>query len=284
MSGAAVTGARVEIVGSGEMAEALATLVHAAGASVVGGDADLELWVTPVSELRALVRARAPGPSARVVLATRGLEPGTGLRPSEIVLAESAALRIGAIGGPLLPGELRRRSPCAAVVASPYREVTTIAAGALRSPLCRVYASSDLVGVELAAALVDVFAVALGAARGLGLGSGAEALLVARAAVEGARLAGRIGGDPRTFSGLSGVGDLVACAASPDHPGHRKGLALARGEAAAEVVAMCDALLSHAPSLPIVSGVRRVARGEVRVAEALNVLMASAHVGEWDDA
>ncbi len=273
----------VALVGSGEMVEALATLVGASGAQRVEQGADVELWVTPIQELRALVRSRAPGPADRIVLATRGLEPGTGLRPTEIVLAESACLRVGVVGGPLLPGELRRRSPCAAVVASAFHEVGSIASRALRSPLCRVYATTDLAGVELASALVDIFAVALGAARGLGLGTGAEALLVARAAVEGARLAGRTGGDARTFSGLAGVGDLVACAASPDHPGHRRGLALARGEPAPEVVALCDALLGRAPKLPIVSGVRRVARGEVRVADALDVLMSSAHVGEWDD-
>lgn len=271
---------RVTVVGTGDVAVALTTLVAAAGATMVDQDADVELWVAPIAALRALVRNRAPGPGTRIVLATRGLESGTGLRPSEIVLQESAVLRIGALGGPAL----RTDSPCAAVVASPFREVTTVATAALRSPLCRVYTSTDLVGVELAAALVDVFAVALGAARGLGLGGAAEALIVARAAVEGGRLAERIGGDARTFSGLAGVGDLVACAASPDHVGHRRGLALARSEPQPEVADLCSALLGHAPNLPIVGAVRRVAQGEVRASEALNLLMASAHAGEWDDA
>ncbi len=271
---------RVTVVGGGEGAATLAALVKAAGAEVVDAEADVELWVAPIGALRALARERAPGPGARIVLATRGLESGTGLRPSQIVLEETAALRIGALGGPAL----RTDAPCAAVVASPFQEVTAVATGALRSPRCRVYASPDLVGVELAAALVDVFAVALGAAKGLGLGGAAEALLVARAAVEGGRLAGRIGGDARTFSGLAGVGELVACAASPDHPGLRRGLALARGEPQPEVAELCAALLSHAPSLPIVGAVRRVAQGEVRPDEALNLLMASAHAGEWDDA
>lgn len=273
----------VRLVGGGELFDALGLLVERAGATRVDGPADVEFWAVPLGELRATVRARAPGPHDRVILATRGLEPATGRRPSEIFAEESACLRLGALGGPLLPGELRRQSPCAAVVASPYREVGALGTAVLRSPLCRAYATTDLVGVELASALVDVFAVAVGAARGLGLGTGAEALLVARAAVEGARLAAKIGGDARTFSGLAGVGDLVACAASADHPGHRAGLALARGERLPEVAAMCDALLGQA-RLPIVGVLRRVARGEARAAEALDVLMSSAHVGEWDDA
>ncbi|MSQ01130.1 MAG: hypothetical protein EXR71_04435 [Myxococcales bacterium] len=274
---------RVRLIGDGEMRDALALCVRSAGAVQVESDADLELWVVPIGALRALVRERRPGPADRVILSSRGLEPGTGLRASEVLLSESACLRVGALGGPLLPHELRRLSPCATVVASRYREVTRMGAAALRSSLCRAYATADLAGVELASALVEVFTVALGAARGLGLGSGAEALLVARAAVEGARLAAQVGGDPRTFSGLAGVGDLVAGAASPDHPGHRAGLALCRGERLPEVATMCDALLALAPGLPIVTGVRRVARGEVRAADALESLMASAHVGEWDD-
>ena len=266
------------VVGIGEMADTLRILCAEGG----GGEA-LEFWAVPPASLRDTVRDRAPGPELRIVVATRGLEPGTGARPSQVFEQESACLRIGAIAGPLLPSEIARRSPCAALVASPYREVTQAGAKALRSPLLRTYESNDLVGAELAGALVDVFAVALGAARGLGLGIGAEALLVARAAVEGARLAAKIGGDPRTFSGLAGVGDLVACSASDQHPGHRRGLALSRGETAVEIVAMCDALLSHAPRLPIVSGVRLVASGNAGAADVLARLMSSAHAGEWDD-
>lgn len=273
----------VRLVGAGDLHEAVALLVARSGAAPVEGPADLEIWAVTSASLRSVVRERAPGPGDHVLLATRGLEPGTGKRPSEVFLEESACLRVGVLAGPLLVAELRRQSPCATIVASQFHEVTARGARALRSPLCRAYATTDLVGVELASALVDVFAIAVGAARGLGLGTGAEALLVARAAVEGARLAARIGGDARTFSGLAGVGDLVACAASVEHPGHRAGLALARGEPLPEAVAMCDALLGQA-RLPIVGVVRRVAAGEARAAAALDVLMQSAHVGEWDDA
>ncbi len=271
---------KAEIVGQGELSKTLATLVKAAGVDARG----LQVWCVPVAELRDTVRARLPGPGDRILLATRGLEPGTALRPSQVIMEESACLRVAALAGPVLPTEIARKSPCAAVVASPHAELRALGAAVLRSPLCRVYESADLAGVELAGALVDVFAVALGAARGLGLGAGAEALLVARAAVEGARLAGKIGGDPRTFSGLAGVGDLVACAASADHPGHRRGLSLARGEASPEVVSMCAPLLRHGGHLPIVSGVRAVAAGEAKGAEMLAKLMSSAHAGEWDDA
>lgn len=271
-----------ELVGRGDLADALAAMVAAAPPH---DDADpLEIWCVPMHTLRATVRDRRPGPAHRVLLATRGLEPETALRASQVVQAESACLRLAALAGPVLPAEIARKSPCAAVVGSPHRALRVSAARALRSPLCRVYETDDLAGVELAGALVDVFAVALGAARGLGLGAGAEALLVARAAVEGARLAAKVGGDPRTFSGLAGVGDLVACAASNDHPGHRRGLALARGEVLPEVVATCAPLLVQGGRLPIVHGVQAVAAGRLRAKDALEHLMQSAHAGEWDDA
>jgi glycerol-3-phosphate dehydrogenase (NAD(P)+) len=276
----------VELVGGGEMADALRVLVREGGGEVrppSASSADIEFWTVPPAELRAALRERRPGPEVHLVVASRGLEPATGLRPSQLIEEECACLRIGALAGPILPAEIARGSPCAAVIASRYVQLGELAASVLRSPLLRLYQSADLAGTELAGALVEVFAIALGAARGLGLGAGAEALLVARAAVEGARLASRIGADPRTFSGLAGVGDLVACSSSADHPGHRRGLALARGEQAAQVVAMCDALLGNAAGLPIVSGVRAVAAGKASAGEVLSRLMASAHAGEWDE-
>ena len=137
----------VRLVGEGEMVEALALCLRSAGATQVEADADLELWVVPIGALRSLVRERRPGPADRVILWSRGLEPGTGLRGSEVLLSESACLRVGALGGPLLPHELRRQSPCATVVASPYREVTRLGTAVLRSSLCRAYATADLAGV-----------------------------------------------------------------------------------------------------------------------------------------
>lgn len=261
---------RVSVEGGGEMGEALARVAKAAGSQVVDGlDADIVLLTVPAAEVRPCVRKLAPGPSARVIVATRGLEPGTGKRLSQVVEEESACLRVGAIAGPILPAELRRKSPCAAVVASPFEETCRAASTALHSPLCRVYTSSDLAGVEVAGALVEVLAMALGAARGLGLGVGAQAMLVSRGVAEGMR----IGGDARTFAGLAGVGDLVAAAALPDHPGHVRGLALARGERDADAVALCDALLRRSQDLPITGAVRRLAAGEVRAAEVIADLM-----------
>lgn len=273
---------RLNILGEGDRAEALRLLADAAGTTVTTEPADFVVLDWTAAELRERVRAAAYGPNVRVLIATRGLEPQTGLRLSEVVAQECAALRVGTLAGPVLPSEVRRRSPGAAVIASPYDEVGELGGRAFRSPLCRVYTSHDLAGTELAEALVEVLAVALGVAHGLGLGVGAQALLVARGIVEGARLARREGGDVRTFAGLAGVGDLVACAGSQDHPGQRIGLALARGELHPEIVAKAGALLSREPVLPITAAVQGLAEGRLKPRDALEALMARDHDEEWD--
>ncbi|MFZ5480415.1 MAG: hypothetical protein ACOZNI_26870 [Myxococcota bacterium] len=291
---------RVGIVGTGELADALATLCRAAQAEIVVGprgaehwtvqpdlaalvaESDLTLLVVPGRELRLTVKAMAPGPAARVVVATRGLEPGTGRRFSEIVREESACLRVGVLAGPILPGEVRRGSPCAAVVASAFDEVAKLAMQALTSPMCRVYPSHDVAGVETAGALVEVLAIAFGVARGLGLGVGAQAMIVTRGIAEGARLASRQEGDARTFAGLAGVGELVVSANLPDHPAHLRGLALARGVKDPDAVLLCDALLARERDMPITAAVRALAMGEAKASKVLAGLMAREFREEFD--
>ncbi len=283
------------IVGTGELVEALARLAVAAHNTVVLGGArapegfaedllpgladrcDLVLLAGPPAAVRDRVRALAPGPGARVIVATRGLEPVSAKRLTEVVLEESACLRVGALAGPILPAEVRRNSPVAAVIASAFVEVTRLGSDALHSPACRIYTSDDLPGVELAGALVDVMAMALGAARGLGFGVAAQALIVTRAIAEGARLSAKGGGDPRTFAGLAGVGELVACAALPDHPGHVRGLALARGETDSGAAALCTALLGREPDMPITEAIGLLAAGKARAPEAIAGLMQRDH-------
>lgn len=286
--------ARVGLAADREAAEMLAALARAAGSEVVAaadvpglavpdgvegrpglaGTVDVVFVARPPGEVRATLRALGLSPSDRVVLLARGFEPGTGLRLSRLVEAESACLRVGVLAGPLLPGEVRRRSPSAVVCASPFHELGEIVSRALHSPLCRVYPSDDLLGVELAGALAEVVAVALGAARGLGHGVGTQALVITRGIAEGSRLGARHGADPRSFAGLAFAGELVACMGLADHPAVHRGLALARGETDPELAEVCGRLLAVSRDLPITGAVQRVARGEVKAADALAALVA----------
>ncbi len=272
------------VAGQGELAETLVYLAERAGnnavllpmevegAPLAVAHSDLLLLASAPEQLRPLVRALRPGPGSVVVVAIRGLDPETGRRLSEIVPLESGCLRVGVLGGPLLPAELRRGSPGAAVVASAFEEVNQRTVKALHTPLFRVYPSRDLADVELAGALVLVLSTALGVARGMGLGVGTQAVLVTRGIAEGARLARRTGGDPSTFSGLAGVGELVAASSMPDHPGLARGLALAAGGEDLPLAALCDALLERERDLPITAGIRQLARRKISAAQLLHGL------------
>jgi glycerol-3-phosphate dehydrogenase (NAD(P)+) len=276
---------KVALHGSGPSADALRDLAEAAGSTVLApgeiARPDLDLVATSAAEVRGIAASGVLGPGSRVILACRGLEPGTHLRLSEVIAQECSAHRVGALAGPRVPRDILAGRPGAAVVASPFAEVGAAGSAALRSPRCRVYTSTDLAGTELAGAAVAVLEVAVSVARALGLGAGVEALVVARGIVEGTRLCTRAGGLARTFAGLAGAGDLVACVASDEHPAHAVSRALVAGTADAPLAALCDALLARERDLPIVSAVRVLAAAEATPAEVMRGLMTRGHGDEW---
>lgn len=288
----------VGILGSGAWGRALATLCAEAGhqprlgyrgkppggfpgspnLAALAAESDLVVVAVPPANVREVVRAAKPGPACRVVVATRGLEPDTGNWLSEVVKQESAALRVGALAGPALASEIVKRRPSALVVASEFEEVCTRAQAALHSPLCRVYTSRDLRGVELAGALVQVLSGVIGVADGLDLGVGVRGVVVSRGLAEGARLGAALGANPATLAGLSGVGDLMSCASHPDSPTYSTGLRLGRGsKAETELSRLADGLVAlgkkHGVNLPLTEAVSLIASGKVSARLALDALM-----------
>ena len=151
---------------------------------------------------------------------------------------------------------------------------------ALHSPICRVYSSPDLVGVELAGAMVSVLSVAVGIADGLRLGVGVQGVIVTRGLAEARRLGRALGADDGTFAGLAGVGDLVACGNHPEHPGYIVGRALARTESsehATRVTSEAGALLAlgsrHGVELPLTQAIAAIASGRLEARLAIDMLM-----------
>lgn len=131
-------------------------------------------------------------------------------RVSTVLERETAALRIGVLAGPALPSDLVEHRFASMVVASRFDEVTAEARRLLGgSEMLRLYRASDLVGVELAAALTGAYTLALGMADALGLGPGPRAVMVTRVVAEATRLVEAAGGSARTFSGLAGLGNLL---------------------------------------------------------------------------
>jgi glycerol-3-phosphate dehydrogenase (NAD(P)+) len=131
-------------------------------------------------------------------------------RCSEVVAQATPALRLGALAGPALPADLASGQFASMVVASRFDEVVGEARRLLNAPpVLRVYGSNDLIGVELAAALAGAYTVAFGIADTMGIGIGPRAVLVTRALAEASRLVAAAGGDPRSVSGLAGLGNLM---------------------------------------------------------------------------
>jgi glycerol-3-phosphate dehydrogenase (NAD(P)+) len=178
------------------------------------------------------------GAAAPLVWLCKGFEEGTGALPHQIAAgALGDRARYGALSGPSFAEEVARGLPCALTLASRDAAFAREAAALLHGGRMRVYYSSDLVGVEIGGAVKNVMAIAAGISDGLGLGLNARAALITRGLAEIARLGIALGGQPETFMGLAGAGDLILTATGELSRNRRVGLELARGRSLKEVVA-----------------------------------------------
>lgn len=193
--------------------------------------ADGVVLAIPAQALRATLESWPALPELPVLSLTKGIERGTDARISEVIAEAGRAnpALIGVLSGPNLSAEIAGRQPCASVVAAPSQELAETFAAWCRAPYLRAYTSTDVIGVEIAGAVKNVIAIAVGAASGLGHGHNTTASLITRGLAEITRLGVALGGRGETFAGLAGMGDLVATCASPLSRNHRLGLALGQG-------------------------------------------------------
>lgn len=299
---------RVGILGGGQWGQALGRLVIAAGNEPliaykekmnkpphmlpstndppkVSEECELLLVATSAGEVRNAIRLAKPGPRNRVVVAGRGLEPGSGAWLTDVVKAESPALRVGALAGPAPVAEILNGGLCAGVVASRFDEVRTLVVEALHSSRYRVYESTDLTGVQLAGAMMPILSCLLGLSSVLGgAGVGIHAMVLTRGLAEATRLGRALGADPTTFIGLAGVGDLVAAQGRPEHPHFQAGLQLAKSNQNAAIpIEAARALLTCANlyrvDLPLTETLVSIWDGEDPL-DAVRRLMERAPVAE----
>lgn len=212
-------------------------LAHAAGGLVV--------VATPMSALRAMLRAVAPGQA--VLWLCKGLETGTGALGHEIAAEERPDIPSGVLSGPSFALEVARGQPTALVAASADAALVDLAVAAFHGPALRVYRSNDPVGVEVGGAVKNVLAIATGILDGLagqggnqprGMpGLNARAALITRGLAEMTRFGVALGAQPATFMGLSGLGDLVLTATGALSRNRQVGLLLAQGQALPDVLA-----------------------------------------------
>lgn len=178
--------------------------------------------------------------SAIIVNAAKGIEEETLKRPSEVVsdlIPDALPDRYAALSGPSHAEEVSRGIPTSVVAASPSLETAKIVQELFFTPTFRVYASQDLVGVELGAALKNIIAIATGIADGLGFGDNTKGALLTRGLAEMTRLGVKLGGQPRTFAGLSGMGDLITTCMSRHSRNRYVGEQIGRGKRLEEVLA-----------------------------------------------
>ena len=253
--------------------------------------ADIVAIAVPAQKARAIVSELAPliPANAVVVSLMKGVETGTHLRMSDLLTQVTGigAERVAVVSGPNLAREIAARQPTATVVASAELEAAERVAAATASGYFRPYTNTDVVGVELCGAYKNVIAVGVGVSDGLGFGYNTTATVITRGLTEIARLGLVLGARPETFSGLAGMGDLIATCASPLSRNHMLGKRIGAGSTLADAVASSDGTAEGVATawsikelaaelgvdVPICDAVVTMLAGEVAPEEVLNLLL-----------
>jgi glycerol-3-phosphate dehydrogenase (NAD(P)+) len=252
--------------------------------------ADVVVMGVPSHGFRSILEQMAPlvGVEVPVISLTKGVEQGTLKRMTELIGEALPANPTGVLTGPNLAREVVAGQPAASVIALDDAEVAGRLQPLFATPTFRVYTNVDVTGAEVAGALKNVMAIAAGMADGMGLGDNAKAALITRGLAELTRLGVALGGLPLTFSGLAGVGDLVATCMSRQSRNRHVGEQLGKGRTLDEVVsemnmvaegiktsrAVVDLAAECNVEMPIAEQVVAVIEDGVRPADALLSLMA----------
>jgi glycerol-3-phosphate dehydrogenase (NAD(P)+) len=203
--------------------------------------ADFVVLAVPSQSLRENLASvtSALGRSTVLVSLMKGVELGTTKRMSEVVceVADVPATQVAVVTGPNLAKEIAAGQPAATVVACSDGDTAERLQAACMTGYFRPYTNADVVGCELGGAVKNVIALATGMAEGMGFGDNTKASLITRGLAETARLGAALGADPLTFSGLAGLGDLVATCTSPLSRNRTFGERLGRGETLEDILA-----------------------------------------------
>jgi glycerol-3-phosphate dehydrogenase (NAD(P)+) len=251
--------------------------------------AELVVAAIPCQHIRGVWQQVGPHvpPEIPAVSTAKGIEIDTLLRPSQILKETSAVREVAVLSGPTIAHEVARGLPASVVVACASRPVAARVQEGLSNEVFRVYTNDDLVGVELAAALKNVIALAAGVVDGLRLGDNAKAALLARGLAEITRLGVAMGARTETFAGLAGVGDLVTTCFSPHGRNRTAGERIGAGVPVQEVLGATPSVIEgipttrsvimlarrHGVDMPITQAIGRVLFEGLAPAEAVRGLM-----------
>lgn len=254
------------------------------------GSAGTVVLAVPSQVFREVVGKVAPlvEPGVDWVIATKGLEIGTGLLMSEVLAEARPDARVCVLAGPSLAREVVGGQPTTVLAASEDPQVAGRVRDLFHGPAFRVYTSGDIRGVEVGTSLKNVVALAAGILDGMGLGANAKGALLTRGLAEMTRLGAAMGAKRETFLGLAGVGDLVTTCSSSLSRNHSLGEAIGRGVPVPDAIAALTQVAEGVPTtrsavelgrrlgieLPIAEQVGRILFEGVDPREALRALMA----------
>ncbi len=255
-------------------------------------DKELIICAVPSHGVRAVLEKAAPSlhPEAVIVSTIKGIEQGSCMLMHEVFtecLPTHHHARLVVLSGPSFAREVAMHSPTAVTLACVEESFAISVQATLSCPWFRCYSHTDLMGVELAGALKNVIAIAVGICDGLGLGNNARAALMTRGLAEITRLGVAMGADPRTFQGLSGMGDLVLTCTGDLSRNRQVGLALGQGKSLASILSEMNQVAEgvrtaesaaelarrRGVEMPIVVGVRDVILGKLSAVEVVKGLM-----------
>jgi glycerol-3-phosphate dehydrogenase (NAD(P)+) len=255
--------------------------------------AELLVVGVPSHGFRATIAAAKPyiHPWIPVVSLTKGLEQGTLLRMTQIIKDELPGHPAAALTGPNIAKEIMNGQAAASVIATEDLAVASALQAVLRRGLLRIYTNHDVIGCELGGALKNVIAIACGIAQGLGVGDNTRAAVMTRGLAELTRLGVTMGGEPATFAGLAGMGDLIATCVSPHSRNRFVGEQLGLGRTLPEILAEMSMVAEGVKTastvhelaarfdmdLPVCDSIYRVVTGEINGAEAYRGLRRPGH-------
>ena len=276
---------KVAVVGAGAWGTAFAGVMGERGHDVTlaGRDAPEHedvaaaelLCIAVPSRVFREVTASLPG-KAPVIILTKGLDPASGRRLSQVVEGREALV----LSGPNHAEEIEQGLPAAAVLASENEELATELQHEIHSVRFRVYVNTDLVGVELCAATKNVIALAAGAVDGLEAGDNAKAALITRGLAEMARLGEACGARPETFSGMAGMGDLMVTCWSRHGRNRRAGELIARGAAPEEAATEIGQVVEGLTTAPVLRDLARRNGVELPITEAVCEVLGGASLSQ----
>ena len=255
--------------------------------------ADVLVVGIPSHAFREVVREAAPHirPWVPVVSLTKGFERGSLMRMTEVIKDVLPGRPAAALTGPNIAKEIMSGFAAASVVATEDLSVASALQDVLRRGLFRIYTNHDVIGCEVGGALKNVIAIAAGMAEGLGVGDNTRSMVITRGLAELTRLGVAMGGEPRTFAGLAGMGDLMVTCISRHSRNRHVGEQLGKGRALEEILAemtmvaegvntaslAMDLAKKHGGvELPICSRIEGVIAGRLTVMDAYEGLMRTA--------